>query len=248
MKYSKFYKNILTDFIGILTVFTLWYLLALIVDENFVPFPGDVVINFFKSLPILIEHSISSMYRLFYSIFLSLFVGVIFGILLGTSKIFDKLLSPFVYVMYPVPKSAFLPIFIVLLGLDDASKIALIFSIVVLQIVITTRDAVNSIDNTYFYSAKLLGLNKLGIYREVILPAITPKALTALRLSIGTGIAVLFFSENFATTEGIGYYIQYNWNLLKYTDMYTGILTLSIIGYLLFKILDLLESILCRWR
>jgi NitT/TauT family transport system permease protein len=76
---------------------------------------------------------------------------------------------------------------------------------------------------------------------------VLPKIISALRISIGISIAALFFSENFATRFGIGYFIMNCWIMADYVQMFAGILTLSIMGTVIFKIIDLLEKILCPW-
>ena len=90
-------------------------------------------------------------------------------------------------------------------------------------------------------------MSRAQLYRHIIIPAIMPKIITALRLTVGTGIAVLFFSENFATRYGIGYFIMNSWVVVNYVEMFSGILALSIMGLLLFKIIDKLESRFCAW-
>jgi NitT/TauT family transport system permease protein len=73
--------------------------------------------------------------------------------------------------------------------------------------------------------------------------------LTALRVSVGTAIAVLFIAESFATTSGLGYYIiTETWSVLKYPEMYSGVLAMSLLGLLLYFMIDLLDRRLCPWR
>ena len=80
------------------------------------------------------------------------------------------------------------------------------------------------------------------------LPATVPAALTALRVSIGTAIAVLFFTETFATTSGLGYYIIVDsWGRLAYADMYAGVVAMSLLGLLLYFVVDRLERRLAPW-
>jgi NitT/TauT family transport system permease protein len=151
------------------------------------------------------------------------------------------------YLLYPIPKVAFLPLFMVLFGLGDASKIILILSIIVFQIILSVRDGVKEIPDEYHYSVASLGLNRWQIYSNLVFPAVLPKMMSAIRVSIGVSIATLFFSENFATTYGIGYFIMNCWVMVDYVEMFAGILAMSLMGTLIFKVVDLMEKKLCPW-
>jgi NitT/TauT family transport system ATP-binding protein len=112
---------------------------------------------------------------------------------------------------YPIPKIAFLPLIMLFFGLGNLSKIILISLILFFQITLSVRDSVKNIHPSYYLSIKSLGAGKRDLYRHVILPAMLPNLFTALRVSVGTAISVLFFAENFATRFGIGYFIMDSW-------------------------------------
>jgi NitT/TauT family transport system permease protein len=86
------------------------------------------------------------------------------------------------------------------------------------------------------------------MFRNVIIPASLPGILTALRISLGTALSVLFFTETFGTEFGLGYFIMDAWMRVNYIDMFSGILVLSIMGLLLFVLLDIIERVCCRWK
>jgi NitT/TauT family transport system permease protein len=93
-----------------------------------------------------------------------------------------------------------------------------------------------------------LGAGDGQILYHVILPAVWPTLLTALRLSIGTAIAVLFFAETFVTYQGLGYYIMDAWTMLDYEQMFLGIVGLSLLGLVFFVMVDMVERWLVRWK
>ena len=80
------------------------------------------------------------------------------------------------------------------------------------------------------------------------MPASLPDVLISLRLSMGTSIAVLFFAESFATTEGLGYFIMDAWSRAAPDEMFAGIIMMALLGVGLFILVDLLETVLCRWQ
>src|SRR6056297_377911 len=229
-------------------IILIWYILHFILKSNVIPSPITVIINFFNIfIPVLLPHLAMSLYRILTAVLLAVFIGVLLGLIIGMNKRVDKLISPVIYLIYPIPKIAFLPIFMLLFGLGDRSKIILIMVIVIFQIIVTTRDSVKNINPEYFYSARSVGVKGIQTYRHVIIPAILPQILTALRITVGTSIAVLFYAENFATQYGIGYYIMNSWIMVNYGDMFSGILANSILGLLIFKGIDLIEEYYCHW-
>lgn len=225
-----------------------WYILHLTVGSFAIPSPYKTIINFFEIFPgTLSFHLLVSLGRISAAVLISLILGSLIGLWIGMSKKADEFITPIVYMLYPLPKIAFLPILMILLGLGNTPKITLIIIIIIFQIIIAARDGVQEIPKELFYSVMSLGLNKLEIYRHLILPAVLPKIITSLRISVGVSISILFFGENFATTYGIGYFIMNSWLMVNYVEMFSGILALSIMGLLIFKLIDVLENKLCRW-
>ena len=233
---------------GAFFIIIIWWILHLVYNSTIIPTPITVFSNFFNIfIPVLLPHLAMSLYRIITAVILALLAGVAIGLLVGINDKIDQYISPVIYLIYPIPKIAFLPIFMLFFGLGDRSKIILIMVIVIFQIIVTTRDSVKNINPEYFYSARSVGVEGWETYKHVIIPAILPQILTALRITVGTSIAVLFYAENFATQLGIGYFIMNSWIMVNYIDMFSGILAISILGLLIFKGIDLLEDCYCHW-
>lgn len=246
---NKYISKLKLDTVyGLLILLLLWQLLHMGMQSSVIPNPYLSIKRFFDLMPAtLLPHMLASLVRIVGAIAISIIAGVALGLFVGVNDKADKLISPIIYVLYPVPKIAFLPVFMILFGLGNSSKILIVTTIIIFQIIVTTRDGVREIPKGLFYSARSLGMNGLQQYRHLIIPAVMPKIITSLRISIGTSIAVLFFSENYATRYGIGYYIMNCWTFVNYVDMFAGILALSLLGYLLFKLVDYTEAKYCRW-
>ena len=167
---------------------------------------------------------------------------------MGWSRSADRLLAPLVYLTYPTPKIALLPIVMLLFGLGDGSKTVMLFLILVFQIIIAVRDGIRAVPEEVFYPLASLGAPFRVILREVLLPASLPKFMTAIRVAMATAISVLFFTETFGTQYGMGYFIMDAWLRVNYLEMYSGIVVLSAMGLILFVILDLAEQRFCRWE
>lgn len=232
---------------GIIILFLSWYVLSHFVGTHILPYPHVVIETFIKNYrKELNVHVIASLKRIMIGLMIAVVLGVHIGILMGLSKISQYLLSPFIESIYPIPKVALLPLFILFFGIEDLTKILLIIIIVIFPIIINTRNAISLIPQEYFYVARTMGLHSLHIYRDIIIPAILPSLLTSVRIGIGTSIAVLFLSETIATSYGLGYYIHL-FLAINTLKMYTAIFALGLIGTLLFYLVDVLEKRFCRW-
>jgi len=230
-----------------LIVVLLWTLLHLTLRSAVIPSPWLTLRTTVEIFPVLARHLAVSLGRVLASLMIALVLGGAIGLWIGLSTRADQWVTPVVYLLYPLPKIAFLPILMILFGLGNAPKIILIVIIIIFQIILAARDGVREIPRELFISVQSLGLSRAGLYRHLVLPAVLPKVITAIRISIGVSISVLFFGESFATQFGIGYFIMNSWMMVNYVEMFSGILVLSLAGLVLFKLVDLTENRLCRW-
>jgi ABC-type nitrate/sulfonate/bicarbonate transport system permease component len=236
-------------FIAALILLGIWEVSALLLDSMALPEPWLVFLDTSRKIAdgsLLDDLAISSL-RALLGIFLALATAVPLGLAIGAEDGLRRRLSPFIYLLYPVPHVVLLPLIIILFGIGNFSKIFLIALIVFFQILVTTRDAAKNIHRNYFFSMQSLGASRWQMYRHVILPATVPKIMTAMRISIGTAVAILFFVESFATTTGLGYIIMDSWGRADYVALYTGISCMAALGFSLYLILDRLERRICAW-
>ena len=232
---------------AVITILIFWYIFYILLDSFVIPNPIDVIKKFFSSTKILLTHVLASSFRLFIALTITIILGYTIGILIGVNKKVDKLISPILYLFFPVPRIAFLPVFMILFGLGDISKIILIIAIAIFQIIITTRDAAKDIDKDLLLSARSLKLSKTNMIKHIYIQATLPKLFTSVRIALGSSMAALFFAENYATKKGIGYYIMNSWINVDYEAMYSGIIAISILGIILFKSIDLIQKKVCKW-
>jgi NitT/TauT family transport system permease protein len=226
----------------------LWEAAALAMRTSILPDPIAVGLAFAAALPNgLLGHTLVSAWRVVASIVIAVALAAPLGLALGQLKQVDRLAAPLLYLTYPIPKIVLLPVVVLFLGLGDASKIFMIALILFFQVLVVVRDAASGIRPELVLSVRSLGARRRQLFRYVYLPACLPAILTALRVSAGTAIAVLFFAESFATRSGLGYYIIDTWASLSYPQMYAGVLAMSLLGLALYAALDVLEARLCRW-
>ncbi|MCL6611976.1 MAG: ABC transporter permease [Peptococcaceae bacterium] len=246
-------KHVAADYAGaVILLLAVWGLASLSLNKPYFPGPCESFLAFGREMGKgLWAHLLVSTYRVVVSLAAALVPAVALGMVLGRVERLDRYAAPFVYLTYPVPKIIFLPLVITLLGLGDVSKIFLISVIVFFQILVTTRDASRQVNKSMVDSVLSLGAGELQIYRHVIFPACLPKILTALRISLGTAIAVLFFSETLASrggAGGIGYYLMEAWARLEWDVMFAGIIAMGLMGFFLYLVLEWAEKKLCPWE
>jgi len=233
---------------GIILVICLWQVWAMALHRPIIPAPWQVAGNFVQIfVPKLSVHVLYSVWRLVAGLSLAIAAGIPLGLCMGYFSQWDKVLAPVIYLIYPIPKVALLPVFMVLFGLGEESKILMIFFIVVFQVTVAVRDGVKEIPQETYYSLYSLGASKIAVFREILIPASLPKILTSLRVAMATAVSVLFFTETFGTQYGMGYFIMDAWMRVNYLEMYSGIVALSLTGLLLFGLIDYAETRLCRW-
>ena len=242
-------KFVLRYAMVVLVIGILWKMLAVSLGGIILPNPEDAMGAFVAAMgtQLFWEHFFVSAYRAVTAMAIAWFIAFPLGLIMGSVKRVDNLLAPFVFLTYPIPKIVLLPVFLLLLGLGDAAKIAMIALILGYQILVTTRDGVKSIHPKYYDSVRSLGGSQWDILREVLLPAALPHGFTALRLGTGVAVAVLFFVESFATTRGLGYMIMDAWGAMDYLTMFSGILGMSLMGAALYEIANHMERKACKW-
>ncbi|TAK36127.1 MAG: ABC transporter permease subunit [Chloroflexota bacterium] len=228
----------------------LWQLAAWGLRSSILPGPVEVLTIFVNELGKgLWVHMLASGYRVIVAMLLAVLLAAPVGLAVGQSRRWDRLISPSIYLTYPVPKIVLLPVVLLLLGLGDPSKIFMIWLILFYQVILVVRDASRSVRPELVESVYSLGARRLQLLRHVYFPACLPAILTALRVSAGTAIAVLFFTESFATQSGLGYYILVEgWGRLAYGRMYAGVLAMSVLGLIIYVVLDQLERRACAWQ
>ena len=227
----------------------MWWLLYLWLGAQIIAQPGATFSRLIVELgqPEFRGHITVSLWRIVAGMLIALATAVPLGLLLGSSERVDRWCRPLIYLTYPIPKIVFLPLLLMLLGIGDASKIALIAIILFFHLLATTRDAARNVAPSAVTSLRSLGGGPAALLFHVYWPATLPALFTSLRIATGTVVAVLFFVETIATFKGIGYYIYTSWSTVDITGMAVGIIVLSLIGICFYELFDILERWFCRW-
>jgi ABC-type nitrate/sulfonate/bicarbonate transport system permease component len=228
----------------------LWQLAATLIHEPILPAPTTVLSVFIQEIAgELGEHFLASLWRVIASTTLALAAAVPAGLILGQSERLNRIFSPLIYLLFPIPKVVFVPIILLFLGVGNLSKIVIIFLILFFQILVLVRDEASALRSELIDSVYSLGAGRRALFRFVYLPASIPAVLTALRQSVGTAVAVLYITELFATQRGLGYYIYLQGStLFQYPKMYAGVIAMSLLGLGLYFAVDWIEHVLAPWK
>lgn len=227
-----------------------WIALAAALNREIMPYPWQVLPVFVEGMQgDLWDHTLVSARRVLSAIAAAVLLATPVGLGLGQIRVLNRIFSPLIALVHPIPKVVFLPVILVIMGVGETSKVFLIALILFFQILVVVRDEAASLRPELIQSVRSLGAGRRALFRYVYLPASLPAVLTALRVSVGTAIAVLFIAEQYSTREGLGYYIMtLTWQRLRFDQMYAGILAMSLLGLVLYLVVDVLERIVGRWR
>jgi NitT/TauT family transport system permease protein len=225
-----------------------WHLASLALHSPALPTPLATLPMLQRYAAQLAPDFLTSLYRVVIAMLIGTVLAMPIGLVVGRSPKLDALLAPLLYILYPIPKIVLLPVLLVLLGLADAPKIVLIAITIFFQVLVAVRDAAKAVPEAAVLSVRSLGATRLDVFTNVVIPASLPEMFTALRISSGTAVAILFFAETFAGSTGLGYFILDSWSMLNYPRMFAGIMVMALLGVVLYELFDFAERRLTRWR
>jgi NitT/TauT family transport system permease protein len=167
---------------------------------------------------------------------------------IGWYKPVATLLNPLLELFRNTAALALLPVFVLILGLGETSKIAIIFYACSWPILLNTISAVRTVDPLLIKSARSLGLRPLRLFQKVVLPDAVPTIFTGIRLAGAFSILILIAAEMVGAKAGLGYLINYAQYNFAVPEMYAGIITISAIGLVINQLLLAVERRFSTWR
>ncbi|MCR9138046.1 MAG: ABC transporter permease [Alphaproteobacteria bacterium] len=214
------------------------------------PKPSDVLATFRElwDSGLLFKHLGPSLTRLVVGAALGASLGIGVGILIGLFSYVRAGLVPLVAAIFPVPKIALLPLFVIWFGIDEASKYALIAFGTFTPTVVATYGAVDNVDRSLIRMGQSFGLSWLSIVRKIVLPGAMPGILSGLRISLAIAIILLVAAEMLGAEYGIGAYILEAGSLYDLERLFAGVVILSLLGVLVSAAISLIEKRLLGWR
>ncbi len=184
---------------------------------------------FFKGS--LWSNGVSSFINWFFGLGGAIVIGVFLGVFMARYQTFDDVVSPLVKALYPMPKSALIPVMILWLGLGAGSKIASIGLSCLLPVILSTYNGSRGVEQTLIWSARSLGATDRELLWEVILPSALPEILAGIRNAVAISFIVLVASELLVGQHGLGYLISFLGEGGVYDAMFAVVVTVSALGF-----------------
>jgi ABC-type nitrate/sulfonate/bicarbonate transport system permease component len=214
------------------------------------PRPSAVLQTFVQlyETGLLWKHLLPSLQRLFVGAFLGIAVGVSLGVMIGLFSLVRAGLVPLVAALFPIPKIALLPLFVIWFGIDEASKYALIAFGTFTPTVVATYGAVDNVDRSLIRMGQSFGLSWWSIVRKIVLPGAFPAILSGLRVSISIAIILLVAAEMLGAEYGVGSYILEAGALYDLERLFAGVTILSVMGLIVSWLIGRIEHYFLGWR
>lgn len=212
----------------------LWSILTYgrFVDPLFLPSPGKVFqagVDLFVELGFTTD-ILNSVYRVMMGFVIAAIIGVPIGLIMGTFKVAEAFTEPVVGFIRYMPASAFIPLFILWLGIGDVEKIAIIFVGSFFQLVLMVAVVAKNVHKDLLETAYTLGAKRFQVIRKVLLPASLPGIVDTLRIIVGWAWTYIIVAELVASASGIGYMIISSQRMLRTGNIIFGILTIGMLG------------------
>lgn len=217
---------------------------------GFLATPGETfgtLINLAKD-GTLGEYTLASLSRILAGVGIAIVIGVLVGIVVSTSRVVEALLWPFIELLRQVPIPAWVPFTVLFLGIGNKPAIVLIALSAFFPIFLNTVSGVRMIPDIHLQAGRMLGANGLQILTRVVLPSALPSILTGIRVGTGIGVMVVVLSELIAVRSGIGYLILTGQTQFQGDQVIGGMITISVLGWLLSKVIGLVEMFVMRHR
>jgi NitT/TauT family transport system permease protein len=201
----------------------------------------------------LINNAIISLFRVLSALVLALVVAIPLGFIIGGwFKTAEMAINPLVNLLSFANPFTLLPVFLVLFGLGELSKIMIIFTVCLWPILFATTSGIKDVDPTLIKTSHSLGLDRAQIFRGVVLPSSLPAIFTGIRTALLMGFLILIGAEMIGASSGLGYMILKACPLhtasFQLEKMWAGIVTVALLGIVLNGVILAIQKRLSAWK
>jgi NitT/TauT family transport system permease protein len=221
-----------------------------LVDRVFLPPFSEVVLAAERLVlsGALVEHAMASILRSSSGLALAMLIAVPAGLIIGSNRRIAEFIEPLLELFRNTAPLALLPVFTLILGIGETSKIAMVLYASAWPILLSTVNGVRTVDPLLIKAARSMSLSSTRLFAKVILPASVPTIFTGIRLAAAHSILVLIAAEMVGAKAGLGYFVNAAEFNFQIPEMYAGILTLALLGLLVNVMLVHIEGRLSMWR
>jgi ABC-type nitrate/sulfonate/bicarbonate transport system permease component len=220
------------------------------IDTRFFPTPSLVARKMVEMSASgeLWTHLSASLQRLLWGSLLGGIPALLIGIAMGLYRPVHAAIDPLISATYPVPKSAILPLILLIFGLGEASKIVMVALGVFYPVVINTISGVRQIDKIYLDVGTNFNASRWQTFRTIALPGALPSIMAGIKLGVGMGLILIAIAEMVGAKSGIGFMIWDAWQVLSVEVMYVGLVVISLLGFVLTLLLNEIEGWILPWK
>ena len=223
---------------------------AHLIDTRFFPAPSSVIAVLIEMLRSgeLVTNTLVSLRRLALGTLVGGVPALVLGVAMGINRWVRAVVDPLVAATYPIPKSAILPLALLIFGLGEGSKIFMVAIGVFFPVVINATTGVLEINRIYLDVGRNYKANRWNTFWTIALPGALPVIMTGFKLGIGIGLVLIAIAEMIGAKSGLGYMIWTAWETFSVEQMYVGLFMIAIIGFVLTVLLNEIERIVIPWK
>ena len=249
-------SSTLISTITVVVLLALWWLASHLrwVPPLFLPTPEVVFERLYESAAgqltdaPLAEHFGWSMFRVFTAFIAACLTAIPIGVAMGVSRVMRGIFDPPIEFYRPLPPLAYLPLIVIWFGIDELSKILLIYLACFAPLAMSARAGVRSVSQEQIHAAYSMGATKRQVIFHVIVPAAMPEILTAMRIAIGFGWTTLVAAEMVAANKGLGQMVLNASNFLRTDIVIMGIIVIGVVAYLFDLLMRYVERVVVPWK
>lgn len=250
-------SSVVISVVTVVLLLALWWLATHLgwIRDLFLPTPEKIFSAFVsamkgdiqggKALP---EHFMWSMIRVFSAFFLAVLTAVPVGVAMGVSRVMRGIFDPPIEFYRPLPPLAYLPLIVIWFGIDETSKILLIYLACFAPIALAAKAGVKSASIEQLNAAASMGASRWQVVRHVVIPSALPEILVGLRIAVGFGWTTLVAAEMVAATVGVGQMVLNASNFLRTDLVVAGILVIGLVAWAFDLLMRWAERRLVPWK
>jgi len=219
-------------------------------DARFFPAPTKVLETLLKLADsgVLWTNTGASLQRLAWGFLLGGIPALVLGVSMGLYRPLRAAVDPLVAATYPIPKSAIMPLILLIFGLGEASKIVMVAIGVFYPLLINSMAGVLEIDKIYLDVGRTFRASRWQVFRTIALPGALPLIMSGIKLGVGMGLILIAIAEMVGAKSGLGFMIWNAWEILSVETMYVGLVVIAVLGFLFSFSLDEIERFVLPWK
>lgn len=227
----------------------LWWLLTLNSTNFYVPKPGELWTTLFDTWDAerIRADVLPSVTRFLIGTGAAIVLGVAFGVVIGSVRWVRQLTEPLLEFFRAIPPPVLVPVLMLIVGVNDRMKVLVIISGAIWPVLLNTIEGVRAVDPVLKDTARTYGIAGAARFRHMVLPSAGPQIAAGVRQALSIGLILMVISEMFASSSGLGFAIVTFQRSFAVPEMWSGIVLLGLIGFVMSLVFQLCERRVLRW-